>query len=265
MTIRQDFTSYQLSIGKSLKVEENRIRELIGKEHWLTDGEHKEQLLREAIANVLPETFRVGTGFICYPADETSSGQIDILITPKSSPTLYKKGELHFVTASSVTAIIEVKTKLSRGKKLRDVIEKLSRQIRDIRSTNQNCWAGLFMYNKGRLTDQDVLTELQSITGSDPLGCINCVAIGEDIFIRYWENGHRQSGLQQQAIWHSYTLKGLSHPYLISNVIEHCTGQIDEQQAQALYPLRGEYGKEALRSRYAFLGQETVEQFEERS
>ncbi|GIU24269.1 hypothetical protein L2719_06455 [Shewanella schlegeliana] len=265
MTISQDFMSYQRSIGKSLKVEENRIRELIGKEHWLTDGEHKEQLLRDALDNVLPEVYRVGTGFVCYPSNETSSGQLDILITSKSSPTLYKKGALHFVTASSVRAIIEVKTKISKGKKLISVISKLSQQIKSIRATNPDCWAGLFIYDKGRLKGSDVLAVLQSVTANDPAGAINCVAIGENKFIRFWENGHRQSRLEQRPIWHSYELNSLAHSYFISNIIEQCSETIDDHRAQTLFPLRGEFGKEQLRSHYAFLGESSIAQFEAHS
>jgi len=111
MAIEQNFLTYQKSIGEALKIEQNRIRDLIGSSHWLTDGEHKESILRKVLKNFLPEIYRVGTGFVCYPNIEeggANSSQIDILITSKDFPTLYKSGELHFVTPECVNAIVEV-------------------------------------------------------------------------------------------------------------------------------------------------------------
>lgn len=145
MPIEQDFISYHKSIGDSLKSPEKRIRNLIGNSHWLTDGEHKESILRKVISDFSPEIHRVGSGFICYPSVANNSGQIDILITSKMHPTLYKSGELHFVTPDCVSAIIEVKTKLTNGAVLDSVLDKLSTQIEMVRKVNPECWAGLFM------------------------------------------------------------------------------------------------------------------------
>ena len=53
--IQQDFVGYHKSIGDVLKNSEKRVRNLIGSSHWLTDGEHKESILRKVITEFSPE------------------------------------------------------------------------------------------------------------------------------------------------------------------------------------------------------------------
>ena len=129
MSIQPDLVAYHKSISAELTSNKNRIRNLIGSVHWLTDGEHKESILRKVIENFAPEIFRIGRGFVCYPSsrntDEKSSKQIDILITSKDKPTLYKDIDLHLVTADSVKAIIEVKTKLKKGEDFKKIVKSL--------------------------------------------------------------------------------------------------------------------------------------------
>ena len=81
----------------------NRIRNLIGSEHWLTDGEHKEAILRNILRTHLPEIYRVGSGFVI--SENESTGQIDILVAIKSAPTLYKANELLLITPEGVEAM----------------------------------------------------------------------------------------------------------------------------------------------------------------
>ncbi|EGR1879828.1 hypothetical protein ABWK96_004474 [Vibrio parahaemolyticus] len=259
MPVEQNFIAFQESVACALRASEDRIRHLIGGSHWLTDGEHKESLLRDTISEFSPEMYRVGAGFICYPAQETSSGQIDILITHISHPTLYKRSGLHFVTADSVAAIVEVKTKLSRGEKLDNAIRKLSTQINGIRRTRgfteakQRVWAGLFIYDEGDLNPEDVLESLRKNTVGYEDGAINCVAVGHKFFIRFWENGHSETGLENGEVWHSYNLQSLSHSYFISNLIARISPSISEDNAQAWFPITGAFGKVRLMNGHSFL------------
>ncbi|MEN8258710.1 MAG: DUF6602 domain-containing protein [Thermodesulfobacteriota bacterium] len=268
MPIQQDFLSYHKSIGRELKSSERRIRDLIGSSHWLTDGEHKESILRKVISDFAPEIYRIGTGFVCYPGvangNQNNSGQLDILITSKMNPTLYKSGELHFVTPDCANAIIEVKTKVSNGEKLREVLSKLSNDIESIRNNSDNstsCWAGLFIYNTGQLTDRNVLEMLQSVTNGDRMRVINCVAIGENKFVRFWEHGHSTSNLGQDPIWHSYDLRDLSHAYFVSNLISHLSPNFDDISSEAWFPVTG--SKEIHRSLYAKLADNVAFEFQQ--
>lgn len=260
MAIEQDFISYHKSIGDVLKNSEKRIRNLIGRSHWLTDGEHKESILRKVISDFSPEMYRIGSGFVCFPRTADNSGQVDILVTSKMHPTLYKSGELHFVTPDCANAIVEVKTKLANGKGLDSVLEKLCGQIEKIRRSNPECWAGLFIYEAGGLTERDVLDSLQRVTENNSEKAINCIAIGTNKLIRYWSNGHSTNGLTREPVWHGYELHHLSQPYFISNLISHLSPGFSEETAEAWFPIAET--KEVNRTYYAMLAGNDVSAFE---
>src|SRR4051812_43930803 len=96
----RDLLKYQESLALELRASMDRVRHLIGEAHWLTDGEHKESVLRQVLRTRLPDSTAVGRGFVCYPADElpvegehstdtqrrepVTSRQVDILITRRS-------------------------------------------------------------------------------------------------------------------------------------------------------------------------------------
>ena len=167
MPVQRDFKKYHESITNELRFTKDRIRNLIGDSHWQTDGEHKEAVLRKVIRMYLPETLQVGKGFVCC-SEETSS-QIDILITDRNKPTLFKDGELVLVTPDAVKAIIEVKTSVNSGT-VEGIITKLSNDAELTRSNgNTKCQAGLFVYEKRSLNkaQKRVLAILQSASNGD--------------------------------------------------------------------------------------------------
>jgi len=96
MPSSRNLEQYHKSIAQELTVAQDQIRNLIGSGHWQTDGEHKEAVLRKVIRAHISESLRVGKGFVCY-RDGTSK-QMDILITDRSKPTLFKDTELTLVT-----------------------------------------------------------------------------------------------------------------------------------------------------------------------
>jgi len=262
MAIIQDLVAYHKSIGFELNSSKDRIRDLIGNAHWLTDGEHKESILRKVISSFAPETFRIGQGFVCYPDSQPpstkSSTQIDILITSKFHPTLYKDSDLHLVTPDTVHAIAEVKTELQQGENLRGVLRKLSSEVKRIRTNSRNvvpCWAGLFVYDAGNIGDENLLKALQEIT-EDLHSTINCVAIGRQLFARFWPLGHPDSGLENVPMWHSYELDNLAQPYFISNLISHLSPRLQEE---TWFPIPGT--KEVHKRHYARLGSDRVDRF----
>lgn len=271
MAIEQNFLTYQKSIGKALEIEQNRIRDLIGSSHWLTDGEHKESILRKVLKDFLPEIYRVGTGFVCYPDIDRggdNSSQIDILITSKEFPTLYKSGELHFVTPECVNAIVEVKTKLTNSTDITDrqgiksVLQKLSDDVAKIRENlldGQECWAGLFVYDKGNLNEENVLKVLQEVANNDIKGVINCVSVGERMFFRFWEEGYPESE-DDSHVWHSYEIHSLSMAYFIGNIVASLSPIFTKMASDALFPLSGT--KENKKKSFIKLDESEVHSFE---
>lgn len=92
----------------------NRIRHLIGSKHWLTDGHHKEAIIREFLKRYLPKSLEVSTGFIKCNKKNTCSPEIDILISDWSKhPCYLNEGGVQIVAPSSCVGYIEVKTRFT--------------------------------------------------------------------------------------------------------------------------------------------------------
>lgn len=148
--IDKDICRYWESIAEELEAAKSRVRNLIGSAHWLTDGTHKEILLRSVLRRHLPEELSVCTGFV-YKNAEISS-QIDILVIRKSGYTLFKEGDLVIVTPHAVKAIIEVKTTLDGPSKMKEVLAKLARNTevaeQELVQDRGQIWSGLFIYEQ---------------------------------------------------------------------------------------------------------------------
>ena len=82
----------------------DRVRNFIAGNHWLTDGEWKEGVLRAMFAQRLPSSVVVGHGFIITETGQTT--QCDILIFRADCPVLFRQGDLAFVTPDAVLAVI---------------------------------------------------------------------------------------------------------------------------------------------------------------
>jgi hypothetical protein len=255
MPIERNFITYQESISRELQAGQNRIRHLIGAAHWQTDGEHKESMIRNLLRIHAPETVRIGRGFVCYPSSGIysqrsslrSSSQLDILITSRNKPTLYKDGDLVFVTADAVEAVIEVKTRLTnshhnRYQGLANVLEKLACQAEQIRiHTDQTLhpWIGLFVFEIGDLTPQITLETLQGVTHGNFARVVNCIVLGRDTFIKFWGNGEDVDSPVAGPVWHSYELERLAPTYFIGNCISKLSRGIPNNAADAWFPIEG--------------------------
>ena len=263
MAITQNLLEYAKSISSELEIEKDRVRRLIGSNHWQTDGEHKEAVLRRVIRSMAPEIFRIGCGFVCYPKSRQSSSQLDILVASKLRPKLYQDDNLMFVTANTAEAVAEVKTKIGKGRKFLEVLRKLADNLEQIRARSEQdkpCWGGLFIYeDDGSLTHKYVLESLQKVTNGNVIRSINCISIAKDLFIRFWPNGHPDTSPERQAMWHSYQLKMLAQAYFIGNLIFHITPNTSMDDAVAWFPIPGT--KERERCYYAEVSESKAKPF----
>jgi hypothetical protein len=280
MPIQQDFTAYQESIASELRATQNSVRNLIGDRHWLTDGEHKEAILRNILRSRLPETVRVGKGFVCSSSTANLAGaatsQLDILITSKESATLYKDGELVIVTADAVEAIIEVKTSLTtrnhatrrrsslppKRDDLESALDKLATNVELIRKNAPlgRCWAGLFVYEGTNVDHRTLLETLQSVTHGVQNRAIDCISMGQNTFVHFWKKGKKQVGSPiNGAVWHSYTIERLAPAYFVSNIAVRFSPNMPENAQQAWFPI--ENGKESRRRFYSSLRGRNVREF----
>lgn len=101
-----------------------RVRNLIGDAHWLSDGHHKEELVREYLVRHLPQSLRVSRGFVCSTDPATRvSPEVDVLITDQESELpWFAEGGLIIVPPSAACGQIHVKTEL-KSKEITDVLE----------------------------------------------------------------------------------------------------------------------------------------------
>jgi len=245
MPIRTDFFEYHKSIARELEATKDRVRQLIGSRQWQTDGEHKEAIIRKVLRNHLPESVRIGKGFVCF--ETRASSQIDVLITAIDKPTLFKDGELVLVTPDAVHAVIEVKTSMPSKSDLIEALEKLADNLEHIRRTQTDCLGGLFVFHEsnGRVPDKVVFEELQRIVRGQTQRVINWIALSPDRFFRYWRAGVVPS-ICCGDFWHSYKLcDGLAHAYFLSNVAWDVTKEPNHEMQYAWFPVEG--GKEQFR------------------
>lgn len=150
--MKPNVQSYLHSWSNEIDARANRVRQLIGDAHWLSDGHHKESLLREFLSRYLPKDCSISRGFVKTTRDlNLCSPEVDILIAdPRLNPPFFFEGDLQIVDSSAVIAQIEVKTKLSK-QTLTDALLNVCRTqslIGDYSDT-QHIWKGIFFFTSG--------------------------------------------------------------------------------------------------------------------
>lgn len=114
MTVHECNLDYLESWTEELSARANRVRNLIGNRHWLTDGHHKEVIVREFLLRYLPSQLVIGSGFIKALDEDLCSTEIDILISDNlKHPAYFNEGGIQILPPSSVVAYIEMKSTFS--------------------------------------------------------------------------------------------------------------------------------------------------------
>jgi hypothetical protein len=212
-----DNESYFRSITAEVDSLKNRIRNFV--QHWPTDGEWKESVLRSILRRHLSKTIGVGKGFVV--GENRVSTQQDILFYDTSKPILYQEGDLLILTPDAALGAIEVKTNPSQTQmrealiKLADTAELISHVLRKTPT-----FFGLFAY-EGALDTDTTLMDVQAAVRKNEWRMINCLSVGSSFFIRYWEHDPTATTSRLYKRWHSYDLPDKSPAYFIFNVVEH--------------------------------------------
>jgi hypothetical protein len=115
LSIQPDTPAYLKTWADEISSRANRVRNLIGDHHWLSDGTYKEFLVRELLTRHLPNFLTITRGFIRpIHRSDVCSREIDLLIAdPSRHVPLFHEGGLQIVTPSAVLATIEVKSTYS--------------------------------------------------------------------------------------------------------------------------------------------------------
>ena len=115
MSVRPNHFRYLTSLAQELSTQANRVRDLLGDTHWLTDGSHKEFLLIELLRRHIPFGMIASRGFVIHETDATKrSREQDILIvdTMEEGP-LFNQGGVIIAFPRAVRAAVSVKTEMS--------------------------------------------------------------------------------------------------------------------------------------------------------
>lgn len=233
-------SDYFISLSNELSSLKNRVRNFIQGEHWLTDGEWKESVLRSFLRRNLPKSVEIGRGFVI--TDDRPSSQIDILIYDSSKPILFQDGDLVFVTPDSVLGIIEVKSSLDNTTFYK-AIEKLSSNANLIRKlTTNRIIFGLFSYEDNTTGSEDNLDSLYKVANSNSKKVVQCICMGKDNFIRYW-NLDPTNSKKLVNRWHAYELKNMAPGYFIHNIVQAICPQSVNENISLWYPKEGKESK----------------------
>lgn len=233
-----DIAAYYRSLDAELQAKKNRVRNFIADAHWLTDGEWKESVLRSVISQHLPDSIKIGRGFVICENDVST--QCDILLYRSDFPVLFRDGDLVFVTADAVIGIIEVKSTLDTNK-YQQALDKLAAVSLALGVYRKFCFIGLFSYDwigtKRVKWDPQAATELL-----EPLRAvcdhhrkmIDLVCAGPCKFVRWWRTS--PEGEVDHLSWHAYWLDSLSAGYFIANVLDAVSGPSVARNNHAWFP-----------------------------
>ncbi|MFN9475235.1 DUF6602 domain-containing protein [Acidovorax sp.] len=230
---------YFRSISKELGALKDRVRHMIEGEHWPTDGEWKESVLRSTIRRSAPSAVSVGRGFVVTRVG--ASTQIDVLIYDNAHPVLYRDGDLVFVAPSACVAAIEVKSRLTSGQ-FGEACERLAEVAEFIRGQGgSRAFIGLFSYESQGVNTDRALHKLAAVARRQPHRVIDHIALGSEQFFKWWPTTPQQHDLQA---WRAYSLPQMAAGYFLHNLLLHLGPTAVNSDDGAWFP---EQSKEARR------------------
>jgi hypothetical protein len=210
-----DVAKHFRSITSELESLKDRVRNFIADQHWLTDGEWKESVLRTLIAQRLPDTVRIGRGFVLTEHGPTT--QCDIVLYRSDRPVLFRDADLVFLTPDSVLGVVEVKSRATKTvfesaiSKLADIGQQLGRH-------SEHCCLALFAYETATEPREWYKEILPSRCGHSSQ-VVDLVNIGCSSFVRWWKYSPFGGDAHYEK-WHSYALENMSAGYFIANLID---------------------------------------------
>lgn len=233
-----DIELHYRSLTAELESLKDRVRNFIDDAHWPTDGEWKESVLRSILAKRLPDTVKIGRGFVITRRGATT--QCDVLLYKADAPLLFKDGELVFLTPDAVRGIIEVKSRTTR-QIFGNALDKLAAIGDKLGEHRTHCFFGFFSYETRSLSTENALDALCQKCDR-PSRVTNFINLGCSRFIRWWDlNPNRQQGAYRR--WHSYDLENMSAGYFLANVIDFVSPDSVGQNNWLWFPEQGKESK----------------------
>jgi hypothetical protein len=149
MAVKPQWNRYLTSLADELVSQSNRVRDLIGDGHWLSDGHHKEYLLIGILSRHLPAGFIASRGFVIHPGrPDLRSREQDILIVDSAAePPVFHQGNMVVAFPRQVKAAISVKSRLGLSE-VQDSVAGLNEVTTLVASETdaQRIWSGIFAF-----------------------------------------------------------------------------------------------------------------------
>jgi hypothetical protein len=231
-----DQAEYYRSLTQELDALKGRVRHLIQDQHWQTDGEWKETVLRAVLRRHLPPTVGVGRGFVIGP--RSPSTQIDVLLYDTSYPVLHQDGELIFVIPDAVRGIIEVKAALRRHTTT-EALSKLVDNAGLLPSGAKRIFLGLFAYDEelGPRGTEYLFAALQEVAAGKRARAVNHICAGCSAFVRFCPNDANTHARVDK--WFAYSVEQMAAGYFIFNALEATVGEAVRRNIWAWFPRSG--------------------------
>lgn len=216
---------YFESLSKEMRAVENRVRLLLGNEdgnggvHWQTDGEHKETIVRQVLRRIAPRNMVVGRGFIVSP--EYTSTQIDVLVYDDRFPVLYQDGDLVVIPPAACLAIVEVKSRLTSAAQFRQHVDKQVQMLKELQSAGveKAVYCGLFYFANDVHNRTALGAHLVAASEGQREFAVNHVALGKDIFFKFWESNPHAPNAPEYLKWHEYVMPNRAFGYFLYNLV----------------------------------------------
>lgn len=226
-----DIEGYFRSISAECEALKNRVRLFIDDQHWLTDGEWKESVLRSLIRRSVPSNIAVGRGFVV--GRNVTSSQIDLLLYDNTLPVLYRDGDLAFITPTACRAIIEVKSKV-RPSTIGEIARKLgdNAQLVAEAAPGSVAFVGAFAFEAAEGDPDRYLRELHDAAGGRQARIVDHLCLGQSRFLKFWP--FEPEGLRQRhnhMAWHAYRLEEMAAGYFVHNLLLSLNGETTQEAA----------------------------------
>ena len=213
-----DVSAYFESLNDEICSLKNRVRGIIEHNHWLSDGQWRESVIKSILRRQLPGSALIGSGFLLFP-DKTISTQQDIIIYSSDAPVLFRDGETIIIESAFVCGLIEVKSKL-RAFDLEITIKKLSTTINN--GHNYRLASGIFCYESD-INLQKTRESIQDGSGKANEYQIDWICLGEKNLVHWFDLTPEAPKFEYNQFHHYKFSRSLAFGYFLHNFIEHCT------------------------------------------
>ena len=234
------------SLAHELLASADRVRDLIGDKHWLSDGTQKEGLLSTLITRALPSGTQASKGFVLSANDDgVCSKEIDILVLNTSAvgPFFHEHDILMGMPAQALAAV-SVKTRFAK-EALRSVFKNLCsiHKVASVDTPPGRTWtSGFFFFDDASDTQppdpsrvlrtlRDVLVEQSPHAGKNldnpRLIGPDLLAVGKDLCIAIDYDAPEAPSIR------AFSCKGLAFGAFVASLLDHVAAVRDK----AAHPL----------------------------